>query len=55
MTVSEFFSMGGFGFYIWSSFAATLLLVLIEVVLIKRQHSVELRRLKRISRLNREN
>ena len=52
--MSEFFSMGGFGFYVWSSFGATLLLVLIEVMLVKRQRSILLQRLKRMHAVKRD-
>jgi len=36
-SVSEFFAMGGYAFYVWGSFGATALVMLIETLLIRRQ------------------
>jgi len=49
MTLAEFISMGGYGFYVWSSFGMTALLLALEVVYLKRQR---INLLKRIRRLN---
>jgi heme exporter protein CcmD len=35
MNWAEFFSMGGRGFYVWASFGAFLLLLVIEIVLVR--------------------
>jgi len=38
---SEFFSMGGFGFYIWGSYGITFFLLGAEVLmLLKRKHNL---------------
>jgi len=50
--MAEFFSMGGYGFYIWCSFAMALLLLVIEPVWLMRQHKVLLRQLARMSGIN---
>jgi heme exporter protein D len=34
-SVSEFFAMGGYAFYVWGSFGATALVMVIEVALIR--------------------
>lgn len=41
--------MGGYGFYIWSSFAMALLLLVIEPVWLMRRHKILLRQLVRMS------
>ncbi|MDP2834710.1 MAG: heme exporter protein CcmD [Pseudomonadota bacterium] len=45
---SEFWSMGGRGFYVWGSFGVTAACVLIEVILLKRAAGDTRRRLKRM-------
>ncbi|MFO1292740.1 MAG: heme exporter protein CcmD [Rubrivivax sp.] len=37
-TPSEFFAMGGYGLYVWGSYAAMLLLMGIEPLLARRRH-----------------
>jgi heme exporter protein D len=39
MNWSEFFSMGGYGFYVWGSYLTTLILLGGEVMLLKRRKS----------------
>jgi len=39
MTWSEFFSMGGYGFYVWGSYLLTLLALGGEVVFLLRRRS----------------
>jgi heme exporter protein D len=34
-SVSEFFAMGGYAFYVWGSFGITALVVAVEMVLIR--------------------
>ncbi len=49
--MSEFFSMGGFGIYIWSAMGAALILMLLEpVMLILRRRSI-LQEIKQAKRL----
>ena len=42
-SLSDFFAMGGYGFYVWGSFLATALLLFIEGVQAKRAWHDELR------------
>lgn len=50
--MSEFFSMGDYGFYIWSSFGMTLLILVCEVIWLSRRHKALLQRLQRMARLD---
>ena len=52
MTVSEFFFMGGYGFYVWASFGMTALLIALEIIYVKHQRRSTLRRLQRMARMN---
>ena len=54
MSVAEFFHMGGFGLYIWSSFGVTLVLIAGEVFAVKASHRTISRRLSRMLRMNAE-
>lgn len=45
---SEFWSMGGYGFYVWGSYGVTLACILIEVMSLKRAADDTRRRLKRM-------
>ena len=36
--VSEFFAMGGYGLYVWGSYAVTFLLIALELVLVTARH-----------------
>lgn len=35
MSVADFFTMGGYGFYVWGSYAMTVVLAAIEVVAVR--------------------
>lgn len=35
---SEFFSMGGYGLYVWGSYVVTLICIVGEIILISRRH-----------------
>ncbi|VAX06995.1 hypothetical protein MNBD_GAMMA26-2009 [hydrothermal vent metagenome] len=50
--IAEFFHAGGYGFYIWSSFGMTVLLMGGEVIAVKNQHRTILQRLSRMVRIN---
>ena len=54
MSIAEFFSMGGFGAYIWSSFGITLFLIAGEIIIVRQQHRTILKRLSRMMRANAE-
>lgn len=49
--MSEFFSMGGYGFYVWSSFGMTALILVIEVVSLRRRNNALIQRLRRMSKV----
>lgn len=52
MGINEFFSMGGYGFYIWWSFGMAAVLMSAEWFFIDAQRKTAIQRLKRIARLN---
>ena len=37
-SVSEFFAMGGYGWYVWGSYAVTFVLVALELLLVAGRH-----------------
>jgi heme exporter protein D len=43
-----FWAMGGYGLYVWGSYAVTAAALLIEVILLRRGQRQTLRRLKRM-------
>lgn len=45
-SVSEFFHMGGYGFYVWGSFGVTALVLAGEIWLIRRQRQQAVAMLK---------
>ena len=45
-SVSEFFAMGGYALYVWGSFGATALIMLVESLLIRGQRKHVLRSLR---------
>ena len=45
-SVSEFFAMGGYAFYVWGSFGLTAVVVLGETLLLRRQRKNILRNLR---------
>jgi heme exporter protein D len=54
MSIAEFFSMGGYGAYIWSSFGITLILIVGEIIVTRQQHRTILQRLSRMMRMHAE-
>ncbi len=44
---SDFIAMGGYGFYVWSSFGATALIMTIEPIVVARNRKSTVARLKR--------
>lgn len=44
---SDFFAMGGYAFYVWGSYIVTMVLMIAEVVLVKRRRRDVLARLAR--------
>jgi heme exporter protein D len=53
-SISEFFSMGGYGAYVWSGFGITALLMVAEVVIVRGLRQTTLKRLRRIMRMNKQ-
>jgi len=44
---SDFIAMGGYGFYVWASFGATVLIMAIEPIVVIRNRKNTIARLKR--------
>ena len=44
---SDFIAMGGYGFYVWGSFGATVLIMVIEPTVVARNRKNTIARLKR--------
>ena len=45
---SDFWAMGGYGFYVWGSYLAVVVGILIEVMLLRRSNKETIKRLKRM-------
>jgi heme exporter protein D len=43
---SEFFAMGGYGFYVWGSFGVTALALVVEVWLIRRRRAAAVEQIR---------
>lgn len=52
MNWSEFFAMGGYGFYVWSSYGCAALVLIGNVVSAMRKHTMTLKMLRDYSRLD---
>ncbi len=52
MNWSEFLDMGGYGFYIWGSYGAAALLMLLEVLWVRHRYRTIRQRLGRINRMS---
>ena len=44
----EFWAMGGYGLYVWGSYAVAFIAILIEIISLGRGHKRTLQRLKRM-------
>jgi heme exporter protein D len=53
--MSEFFAMGGYGFYIWMSFGVTALFMVAEIIIVVRSKKTVLKRLARLARAEARN
>jgi len=49
--MSEFFSQGGYAFYVWSSYGMALILLVLELVQLRSQRRTILARLGRLMRM----
>ena len=47
----EFFSQGGYAFYVWSSYGMALILLIMELVQLRRRHRTISVRLGRLTRM----
>lgn len=45
---SAFWAMGGYSFYVWGSYGAVFLFILVEIILLRRGQKETLKRLKRM-------
>lgn len=52
MSISEFFAMGGYGYYIWMSYGVTALFMIVEVIYVLRNKRSIMQQLSRTIRLN---
>ena len=50
--MSEFFSMGGFGIFIWSAMGVAMILMILEVFSLIMKRRVLIKQIKRNNRLN---
>lgn len=50
-SIAEFFNMGGYALYVWGSFGATALLMVLEPILVRRRRAAILKRLDRMARM----
>ena len=53
MSATEFFSMGGFGYYVWMSMGMALILMLGEIFVLKKQRKMALKQVARMVRIGR--
>ena len=51
MSIGEFFSMGGFGYYVWMSMGMAFLIMLGEIFFLKHQRKNMLRHIQRLIRM----
>ncbi len=54
MSVSEFFAMGGYAFFVWGSYGVTAAFILIELLLVMNKKRSLLHSIFRAAKLNRE-
>ena len=52
MSISEFFSAGGFGLYVWSSYGIALAFIVAEIIYLKRKHHATKQQLQKFIQLN---
>ncbi len=54
MSVAEFLNMGGYALYVWSSFAATAVLMIAEPIILRGRRRAVLQRIARLIRIRAE-
>ena len=52
--MAEFFNMGGYALYVWGSFGATALLMVLEPLVLRSQRRLTLQRINRLLRIKSE-
>ena len=52
--MSEWFEMGGYGFYVWSSYGMGVVLMLAEIIHLRGQHRTISARIGRLMRMRAE-
>lgn len=52
MSAAEFFHMGGYALYVWGSFGAAMLLMILEPILLKGRRRNILKQIARMARIN---
>ena len=55
MTLNEFLNMGGYAFYVWTSYGIALVVLLVNVILPLLQRKKLLRKIARAARRTRRN
>jgi len=53
-SLGEFFDMGGYALYVWGSFGATFLVIVLEPLLVRHRHRAIVQRIRRMIRLESE-
>ena len=46
MSLSEFFAMKGYGFYVWGSYGVALLIFVVEIALVRHKRIITLQQLR---------
>lgn len=46
MSVSEFFAMNGYGFYVWGSYGIVLLAFIVELILVRQRRVAALQQVR---------
>lgn len=46
MSVTEFFNMGGYAFYVWGSYGVTLLVFIVEVLMVMHKRKITLQQVR---------
>jgi heme exporter protein D len=54
MSLAEFFNMGGYALYVWSSFGATAILMIAEPIILRGRRRSVLQRIGRLIRIRTE-
>lgn len=50
-SVQTFFEMGGYALYVWGSFGATAVLMVVEPVMLRNRRKAALKRVARVARM----